>query len=239
MSQSTMSVNLLYFAIMRDLLGKSSEQVSVAAGTTVGDLFAIAITDHPDLARLENSVMIMVNESYANKSTLLQDGDEIAFIPPVSGGDHQLFTVTADVIDTREIESLVASPAAGAIVTFIGTVRDNARERDVIALDYEAYAPAAVRMLAQIGAEVAERWPGVEIAICHRTGYLVPGESSVVICSSSAHRDPAYEANAYAITRIKEIVPIWKKEHYTDGAIWVGSELDYQIETGRVVPPTK
>lgn len=234
MSQPTITVNMLYFAIMRDLLGKSHERLTVDSGTTASALFAVAIREHPDLARLEKSVMVMVNESYARKTTQIHDGDEVAFIPPVSGGDHRLFTVTADALDPRIVEALVASPSAGALVTFIGTVRDNARGRDVVALDYEAYAPAAIKMLAQIGAEVTERWPGVEIAISHRTGYLKPGEASVVICTSSAHRDPAYEANNYAITRIKEIVPIWKKEHYTDGAIWVGSEHDYQVETGRL-----
>ena len=234
MSQSTISVRVLYFAIMRDLLGKSTETLEVPVGTTAGEMFAMAITSKPELARLERSVMVMVNESYADKSAELNEGDEIAFIPPVSGGEHRLFTVTADVLDPRAVEALVASSSAGAIVTFIGTVRDNARGRDVTALDYEAYAPAAVKMLAQIGAEVAEKWPAVEIAISHRTGYLVPGEASVVIATSSAHREVAYESNSYAISRIKEIVPIWKKEHYADGATWIGSELDYQIETGRI-----
>jgi molybdopterin synthase catalytic subunit len=236
MTTTTISVRVLYFAIMRDLLGKESEELDIPEGTTAADIFALATKSRPELARLERSVMVMVNEAYADKSVALREGDEVAFIPPVSGGDHRLFTVTADVLDPREVESLVASASAGAIVTFIGTVRDNARERDVIALDYEAYEPAAVKMLAQVGAEVVERWPGVEIAISHRTGYLVPGEASVVIACSSAHRDAAYHASSYAITRIKEIVPIWKKEHYADGAIWVGSELDYQIETGRVAP---
>jgi molybdopterin synthase catalytic subunit len=234
MNQPSISVRVLYFAIMRDLLGKSTETLDVPAGTSAGEIFVIATSDRPDLARLEKSVMVMVNESYADKTAPLNDGDEIAFIPPVSGGEHRLFTVTDEPLDPRDVEKLVASPSAGAIVTFIGTVRDNARERDVTALEYEAYAPAAVKMLAQIGAEVAERWPGVEIAISHRTGYLIPGEASVVICTSSAHREIAYESNSYAITRIKEIVPIWKKEHYTNGATWIGSELDYQIETGRV-----
>lgn len=233
MTESTITVRVLYFAIMRDLLGKEADDLTIPAGTTARSLFGIVTADRPELARLERSVMVMVNQAYADKSAPLAEGDEIAFIPPVSGGDH-LFTVTSDELNPRRVEALVASPAAGAIVTFIGTVRDNARGRDVVALEYEAYAPAAEKMLAQIGAEVADRWPGVQIAIAHRTGRLVPGEASVVICTSSAHRDAAYEANSYTIVRIKEIVPIWKKEHYTDGAVWVGSELDYQIETGRV-----
>ncbi len=132
------------------------------------------------------------------------------------------------------VESLVAGPDAGAIVTFAGTVRDNARGRQVTALDYEAYPSAAEKMLARVGAEAVEQWPGVRIAIAHRFGYLVPGEISVVIATASAHREDAYHASMFAISRIKEIVPIWKKEHYADGSTWVGSELDYQIETGRI-----
>jgi molybdopterin converting factor subunit 1 len=233
MPDETISIHALYFAIMRDHLGMSEQDLTVPKGTTAGEVFRIVTADRPHLQRLERAAMVMVNEAYVPKDTELRNGDEVAIIPPVSGGTH-LFTVTADPLDPRAVEALVASPSSGAIVTFIGTVRDNARGRDVVALDYEAYESAAVKMLAQVGAEVVERWPGVEIAIAHRTGYLVPGEASVVISTSSAHRDAAYEANAWAISRIKEIVPIWKKEHYADGSVWVGSEHDYQVETGRL-----
>ena len=234
MTEPAISIHVLYFAIMRDLLGKEAETLGVPRGTVAGDLFAMATKNQPRLADLERSILVMVNESYASKEQPLRDGDEVAFIPPVSGGAHHLFTVTSEELDPRFVESLVASTGAGAIVTFIGTVRDTARGKDVIALDYEAYAPAAVKMLAQIGAEVADRWPDVRIAISHRTGYLMPGQASVVIACASAHREAAFQACSYAISRIKEIVPIWKKEHYADGAVWVGSELDYQVETGRI-----
>jgi molybdopterin synthase catalytic subunit len=119
-------------------------------------------------------------------------------------------------------------------VTFIGTVRNHARGREVVSLEYEAYPAAATRMLAQVGAEVQQQWPAVEIAISHRFGHLMPGEASVVIACSSAHRDESYAASAWAISRIKEIVPIWKKEHYADGSAWIGSEHAYQVETGRI-----
>ncbi len=146
--------------------------------------------------------------------------------------------MTEAVLDPRAVEALVESPAAGAIVTFTGTVRDNARGRNVVALDYEAYAAAAEKMLAQIGDEIRERWGIDRVAIAHRTGYLTPGEASVVIAVASPHRGEAFAACAYAIERIKEIVPIWKKEHYTDGAIWVGSEADYQREIRASAPGT-
>lgn len=230
-----MQITVRYFAIMREHLGTDVETLDVPEGTTAGEVFALATRDAPRLARLQRAVMVMVNEDYAEPDHPLQDGDDVALIPPVSGGDNvKLFTVTEDVLDPRAVEALVAGPDAGAIVTFAGTVRDNARGRQVTALVYEAYPSAAEKMLARVGAEAVEQWPNVRIAIAHRFGELVPGEVSVVIATASAHREDAYHASMFAISRIKEIVPIWKKEYYADGSAWVGSELDYQIETGRI-----
>ena len=234
-----MNITVRYFAIMREQLGKASEDLSLPEGTTAGEVFGIATRDVPRLTGLERAVMVMVNEEYVGPEHRLSDGDEVALIPPVSGGDHPtLFTVTQEELNPRAVEALVAGPDAGAIVTFIGTVRDNARGRTVTALDYEAYPSAAEKMLARVGAEVADRWPEVRVAIAHRTGHLLPGDASVVIASASPHRENAYAASAFAIARIKEIVPIWKKEWYEDGSSWIGSELDYQIETGRIDAPS-
>lgn len=234
-----MNITVRYFAIMREHLGKSTETLELPEGTTAGEIFQRAIRDTPRLAGLERAVMVMVNEEYVEPDHALRDGDEVALIPPVSGGDHlpKLFTVTEDELDRRKVEALVAGPDAGALVTFAGTVRDNARGLDVTALDYEAYPSAAEKMLARVGAEVADQWPEVRIAMSHRTGYLLPGVASVVIACASPHRENAYAASAFAISRIKEIVPIWKKEFYEDGSTWIGSELDYQIETGRIEGP--
>ena len=178
--------------------------------------------------------MLMVNKAYVMHDYVLRDGDELALIPPVSGGAVSRFRVQLDVLDPRSTESLVAHPGAGAIATFIGTVRDHGRGRAVTHLEYEAYAPAAELCMAQIGDEIRERWGIDHVAIVHRVGSLAVGEASVVISVASAHRDAAFEACRYAIQRIKEIVPIWKKEHYADGATWLGSEHDYQVEIGRL-----
>lgn len=233
-----MQITLRYFAIMREHLGKDVETLDVPDGTIAGEVFELAMKDEPRLAGLKRSVMVMVNEDYAEPDQVLKDGDDVALIPPVSGGDDEKrFLVTTDELDPRKVEALVAGPDTGAVVTFAGTVRDNARGLEVTALDYEAYPSAAEKMLARVGAEAQEQWPGVRIAIAHRQGYLVPGEVSVVIGTASAHREDAYHASMFAISRIKEIVPIWKKEHYADGSTWIGSELDYQIETGRIARP--
>lgn len=228
-----MRITVRFFAMFREKLGTGQRDLELPDRSTAGDGYVAAVVDHPALAPLESSVMLMVNQEYVGADHPLQEGDELAIIPPVSGGDHDLFAVTAAPLDPRQVEAKVAAPDRGAIVTFNGTVRDHARGRRVTLLEYEAYDDAAVKMLARVGTEARDQWD-VEIAITHRTGALQPGESSVVIACASAHRDAAFAACAFAISRIKEIVPIWKKEHYEDGDTWVGSEADYQRLTGRL-----
>lgn len=229
-----MDVDVRYFAMIREIVGVARERRTLAAGVTAGELFDELITQFPRLERLKPITMMMVNQRYVERDHALHDGDEVAFIPPVSGGDRPRFVVQTEPLDPREQEALVAHAGAGAIVTFTGTVRDHGRGRLVVRLDYEAYAPAAEKMLAQIGDEIEERWGIDAVAIAHRVGSLAIGEMSVVIAVAAPHRDAAFEASRYAIERIKEIVPIWKKEHYADGAAWLGSEHDYQVETGRI-----
>jgi molybdopterin synthase catalytic subunit len=227
-------IDIRYFAMIREVIGRAAERRSVSEGLTAGDLFNELIAEHPRLERMRPVTMLMVNESYVRPDHPLRDGDEVAFIPPVSGGDEARFRIQSAPLDPREQESLVAHSSAGAIVTFVGTVRDQARGQGVAHLEYEAYAPAAERILAQIGDEIRERWGVAQVAIVHRVGDLAVGDASVVISVASPHRDAAFEACRYAIERIKEIAPIWKKEHYADGAVWIGSEHDYQDEIGRL-----
>src|SRR5688572_19293863 len=224
-----MQVRLRFFAMIRETLGRSEETRQVPAGTTGEQLFDALVVEQPRLAGLKGTTLLMVNQEYVPADHQLKDGDEVALIPPVSGGAaDERFHVTAEPLDPRAIEARVGANEAGAIVTFSGTVRDHARGRDVVALDYEAYGPAAEKMLARIGDEIRERWGIERVAIAHRTGTLRPGEASVVIAVASPHRAEAFDACRHAIRRIKQIVPIWKKEHYADGAIWVGSEAEYQ-----------
>ncbi len=227
-----MQINVKFFAIVRERLGESEMTLDMPEGSTIADARTRIDEFAGPIAPLVQRSMTMLNQEYAGPEDVLSDGDEIAFIPPVSGGDH--YKVHADELDAAQIAATVEDAGAGALVTFVGTVRDNARGRKVQWLDYEAYPEAAEKMLARIGNEMRDRWPLLKVAIEHRTGKLGIGEASVVIAVSSAHRDAAFEASAYAIERIKEIVPIWKKEFYEDGEIWVGSEHDYQVETGRI-----
>jgi molybdopterin synthase catalytic subunit len=246
-TQNTITITMRYFAILRQSLGRSAEERTVSAGTTVRQLADDILTDlgGARLAALRASTMVMVNEEYADDDYILRDGDEVALIPPVSGGqdardDDRRFHVGPEPLDPRAVEALVAAPDAGAIVTFIGTVRDNARGQPVSALVYEAYERPAEKQLAAIADEVLERWhiPRERVAVHHRTGRLVPGEASVVISVASSHRDEAFEACRHIIERIKQIVPIWKEEHYAGGAVWVGSEAAYQDLPDRKAPMT-
>ena len=233
-----MKVHLRYFALWRETLGRAGETREVAPGLTVGDLFDQVTADQPRLAALRGATMLMVNQEYVPPTTPLQDGDEIAFIPPVSGGASdanvsdaappELYTVVETPLDVHDVIRAVEDPAAGAIVSFVGTVRDHSLGKAVTALDYEAYPAAAEKMLARIGEELRARWPVRRVAIIHRTGHLAVGEASVVIAVSAARRPAALEAREHVIGRLKEIGPIWKKEYYADGPGGVGSEADYR-----------
>lgn len=234
-----MKVHLRYFALWRETLGRAGETRELPPGLTVGDLFDQVTADQPRLAALRGATMLMVNQEYVPPTTPLAEGDEIAFIPPVSGGAGdvsdasdangdrpEVFKVVETPLDVHDVIRAVEDPAAGAIVSFIGTVRDHSLGKAVTALDYEAYPAAAEKMLARIGEELRARWPVRRVAIIHRTGHLAVGEASVVIAVSAARRHAAFEACEHVIVRLKEIVPIWKKEVWEDGEVWIGLEPD-------------
>lgn len=225
-----MNIRMRYFASIREMMGTSAAELQLSEGATVTAALDKIASGDDRLARAFKSCLPMVNQEYVDRSYVLQDGDELALIPPVSGGSGWHFDVTDQVLDVAAIESMVATPGSGAVVLFAGNVRDHARGRKVLRLEYEAYAPAAVKMLQRIGEEIGERWSVDRVAIVHRTGTLEIGETSVVIGVSSPHRADAFEACRHAIERIKEIVPIWKKEWYEGGSTWIGSESEYQRE---------
>jgi molybdopterin converting factor subunit 1 len=228
------TVVIRHFAVVREIVGRPEETRSLPEGATAADVLEALATDHPELARLGRTAMIMINHDYATGSTALHDGDEIAFIPPVSGGSGvRSFRVTPEPLEARATEAIVRHPSCGAVLTFIGEVRDFARGESVTALDYEAYAAAAEHQMAVIADEIEQQFGVDRVAIVHRTGLLQPGEASVVISVASPHRAEAFDAARHAIERLKVLVPIWKKEHYASGSTWIGSEADYQRELGR------
>ena len=233
-----MKITMRYFALWREELGHDEESREVAPGTTVAALIDAIVADRPRLVAMRRATMFMLNQEYVAPGQELHDGDEVAVIPPVSGGSTtpapRLCKVVETPLDVNEVIRAVEDPSAGAVVSFIGTVRDNSLGKAVSGLTYEAYPAAAEKMLARVADEIAERWGLDRVAIIHRIGHLPVGAASVVIAVAAPHRHAAFEACEYVIVRLKEIVPIWKKEFYTDGAAWIGSESDYPRGPGAV-----
>lgn len=217
-----MRIAVKLFAALRERAGARALHVELPDGAVVADVWpALALGDEPA------GLLLAVNRSYAGRDTELQDGDEVALIPPVSGGAFRLSEQPLSLDDAvRE----VASADAGAIATFSGTTRAHSREREVVRLEYEAYEGMAEEEMERIATELKERYTLVDVAIHHRTGIVGIGETSVVIAVSAAHRGDALAACRDAIDTLKQTVPLWKKEIYEGGVEWVGSEAQYQKE---------
>ena len=209
-----MKVAVRLFAGLRERAGAREREVELADGSRVADVWpALELGDEPQ------GLVFAVNRVYADRAQPLADGDEVAVIPPVSGGDFRLSEEPLSVDDAvRE----VASPEAGAIATFVGTTRSHARGREVVRLEYEAYEGMAEVEMERIASELRERYTLVEIAIHHRVGVVDVGETSVVIAVSAAHRSDALSACRDAIDTLKATVPLWKKEVYAGGEEWIG-----------------
>jgi molybdopterin synthase catalytic subunit len=210
------------FARLREQAGTDLELVDLA-GSTVADVYRALRERHPALEPDLGLIRPARNQEFAEWSEAVADGDEVAFIPPVSGGSGAaaLIEMTTEPLDARRLETAVAHSGAGAICTFTGVVRDNSRSEPVTHLEYEAYAGMAERQMRAIVDEIAERWPEARVAMAHRTGTLEIGEASVVVSVSCPHRAEAIAACHWGIDRLKESVPIWKKEFARSGAVWI------------------
>jgi MoaE-MoaD fusion protein len=222
-----MRVRVLYFAVVRERLGRDEEAVELSAGADVATAWRELERLHPELGGLRAAIKVAVNEEFARADRVLADGDVIALIPPVAGGagpdaGGALFRVSDEALSLDEVVSAVSSDEHGGVVTFTGVVRRQSRGKRIVRLEYEAYRPMAERKLAEIGAQLAAELPGVRVAIVHRVGKLDVGEVAVVIAASAPHRAGAFDACRAAIDRLKESVPIWKKEIAEDGEEWIG-----------------
>ncbi len=217
-----MKTTVRFFAAARERAKRTTLELDLPAGSTVADLTKKLLHEIPELAPLLPKLRIAVAEEFAAPEDLIPEGAEVALIPPVAGGSGGLFRLQDTPISLQEAIDAVASVSQGGLVTFSGAVRDHSKGKRVTRLDYEAYGPMAQKKLAQIGAEAREKWPGTQVAVLHRLGTLVPGELAVVIAVSAPHRKEAFRACEYVIDRLKEDVPIWKKEFAEDGEVWVG-----------------
>ena len=231
------SVRVLFFGAARDAVGQSEIDFVLQGTSTAESAFAAVLNKFPDLGRFGRSLLFAVNQEYARADREIHDGDELALFPPVSGGSskatdskttetgkHDFFELTTNPIDVGSVARRVVLPECGATVTLDGYAREWTRDRRTLHLVYEAYEPMAQRELKRLGTEAHERFEIAHIGIVHRTGRLEIGETSVVIAVSAPHRQAAFEACKWAIKELKRTVPIWKKEFFEDGEVWVEGE---------------
>jgi MoaE-MoaD fusion protein len=216
-----MRVNVRFFAAARERVKAGALELELPEGATVATLTTALTAKFPELTSLLPHLRVAVDQEFANADLALTDGAEVALIPPVAGG-APLFRVQDAPLSLQECVDAVSRVSQGGLVTFTGVVRDHSKGKRVTRLDYEAYAPMAEKKLAEIGEEARVKWPGTEVAVIHRVGTLLPGELAVVIAVSAPHRKEAFRACEHVIDRLKEDVPIWKKEYAEDGEVWVG-----------------
>ena len=234
----SMQVRVLFFGILKDIAGKASDEVSLPEGATVRDLLSHYAQD-AKLKGILGSIAVALNQEYAAPTAGLRDRDEVGLLPPVSGGadstqpaTQSRVQLTSERIDTAGLAERMKRAQDGAVVVFEGVVRDNSRGRRTLYLDYEAYEEMARKQLEELAAQALEKFKVRDVAVAHRLGRLQIGETSVAIVVSSAHRAAAFDACRWMIDTLKQTVPIWKKEHFEDGAVWADGE-PFPPEIGR------
>lgn len=224
-----MKITLKLFGSLREAAGESTLFVELPEGAVVEDVRRWLAERSPLVEQLGDRLAASVNLEIAEPGDALSEGDEVAFLPPVAGGDGRgdegaatrCCTISEEALDEAEVAARVEGPDAGGVVSFVGRVRDHARGHSIEHLEYEAYPEMAEREMQKIVDAAGEKWPGTRVAIAHRIGRLEIGDAAVVVVAASAHRGEAFEACRFAIDTLKVTVPIWKREVATDGAYWV------------------
>lgn len=227
--------------MLRDIVGTAEQKIDVEDGTRLESVFERYARQFPRLKSLESSIVLACNQEFCDRGTAVAEGDEIAFLPPVSGGTgrytHEIcdserghfFALTREPVDAARIARELLLGEDGAMVNFEGVVRNNTKGRATQFLDYECYEPMAVKTMASIGREIASTHAISRIAMVHRLGRMQIGETSVAVIVTAPHRRPAFDAALEGINRLKRTVPIWKKEHFADGEVWVEGEWDESV----------
>jgi molybdopterin synthase catalytic subunit len=227
-----MQVTVAYFGALRDIAGRERDLHVLAEGATLENLYRQLLQQFPSLANYHRSIAISINYEYADLASVLHDGDEVGLLPPVSGGQPN-----SERLPGAEPVSIVHSPlhgeqllrdfpaaADGAVVLFDGVVRNHSRGRRTLYLDYSAYPEMALKELHKLADTARGKFDIRDVRIAHRLGRLEIGETSVLIAVASAHRAAAFDACRWIIDTLKQTVPIWKKEHFEDGAVWADGE---------------
>jgi molybdopterin converting factor subunit 1 len=229
-----MQIRVLFFGVLKDLAGKASDSISLPDGATLGDVLSRYQQIIPRLTDMAASIAMSVNQEYAGPTTRLRTGDEVALLPPVSGGAADGETgavklgphaaIVREVIETASILKSIKRPEDGATAVFEGIVRNHTRGRRTLYLDYEAYEEMALKQMEKLAERALAEFKIRDVAILHRLGRLEVGETSLLIVVASAHRAAAFDACRWLIDTLKRAVPIWKKEHFEDGAVWADGE---------------
>ncbi|TBL75091.1 molybdopterin converting factor subunit 1 [Paenibacillus thalictri] len=231
-----MLIQVHFFAGLAESVGTRLLRIELPdQDMTVSQLKQLMCGQYPGAADKINQAFVAINQAYASEDLLIHQQDEIALIPPVSGGEESgsetgghaqpMYEITYEAISVDAVTHKVIHPNHGAALTFTGTTREYTFGQRTVRLEYEAYVPMALRTMEQIGEEIHVRWPGTLCAMTHRLGKVDIAEISVVIAVSAPHRADCYEASRYALERLKQIVPIWKKEIWEDGSEWKGHQL--------------
>jgi molybdopterin synthase catalytic subunit len=226
-----MRIRVLLFGQLKDIVGQPEELLEMQPGARVSSVVSLYGERFPELRGLVPSIACSVNQEYAAASSLLQDGDEVGLLPPVSGGksgieeaQSEKCMIVREPIAAQPIADSLKAGEDGATVVFEGIVRDNTRGRRTLYLDYEAYESMALNEMRKIAEAALERFAVRDVRLVHRLGRLEIGETSVLIVVAAAHRGAAFEACRWLIDSLKKTVPIWKKEHFEDGAVWADGE---------------
>ena len=235
-----MRVRVLFFGILKDIVGHAEETAEVAPGSTLAAVFEAYSRRYETLRDKRPSILFARNREFATPEATLAENDEIAFLPPVSGGSESriedpaghLFALTRKKIESQNIAHTLQRAEDGGVVVFEGVVRNNTKGRATEYLEYECYEAMALEQMARIGREIAAQFAVGHIGFVHRLGRLLIGEASVLIVATAPHRGPAFAAALEGINRLKKEVPIWKKEFFADGAVWVDGEWDERLLAG-------
>jgi molybdopterin converting factor subunit 1 len=234
-------IKVLFFGPVREIVGLREDTIEMPDGARLEAILETYGNRFPRLREMAGSVGLAVNQQFSSPNTLVADGDEIAIMPPVSGGigvfTHEIvhsagghfFALTRDPIDGGAVARRLLRGEDGAFVNFEGVARNNSKGRATTHLEYECYEPMAVKVMAEIGGEIANTFPIGRIAMVHRLGRINIGETSVSVVVTAPHRKPAFDAALEGINRLKRLVPIWKKEFFVDGEVWVDGEWDESV----------
>ena len=235
-----MTITVLFFGYLRDITGSGEVRLELPDPATVEGIFNHFARLYPEIGQRRSSILLARNQEFAAPDAELAHGDEVAFLPPVSGGASgythlvengagQFFALTRSEINIQSLAARLRQPRDGAVVIFAGVVRDHTGSRRTLYLEYDCYEAMAVKQMAALGAQIAAAHQITGIAIVHRLGRVEIGEISVAVVVTAPHRDAAYTASREAIDRLKKSVPIWKKECFAGGEVWVEGEWEASL----------